>query len=363
MVKVQNCTSSYFMELVKNKEIICFCAGDNFKTFCENYPVMSQIRYVVDSFKAGTSIQIGGSKFSVVSMEQTEIITDKMILVLTSVKAADEIIPKLDRDSRFFDKDLYVPEMFAKEKTDFILGTDASHVIPKQIHYCWFGKSPLPKRFQDNIDTWKKCCPDYEIKQWNETNYDVSKNKYMLQAYESRKWGFVPDYARLDIVETQGGIYLDTDVRMLRSFDLLLQFEMFCGFESMTRINFGQGFGAMKNHPVIKELRDGYERITFLNSDGEINMEPSPIYQTRELERLGVVINGMLQQKGNFIVFPPEYFSPVNEFGYGIPTENTFSIHQYDGSWYDEVQRGVKEKVVRNYQYIANRINGGRFEC
>lgn len=356
MVKIQNCTSGYFVELIKNKEIICFCAGDNFKTFCENYPVVPQIRYVVDSFKSGTSVWITGREFPVVSMEQTGIITDSVILVLTSVKAADEIIPKLDQDSRFWDKDLYVPEMFVKEKTDFILGAAVSQVIPKRIHYCWFGKTPLPKRFQDNIDTWKKCCPNYEIKQWDETNYDVSKNKYMLQAYKSRKWGFVPDYARLDIVETQGGIYLDTDVRMVRSFDPLLQFGMFCGFESMTRINLGQGFGAVKGHPVVRKLRKEYENLEFIDSDGKMNTVPSPIYQTRELEKLGVVIDGTLQQLADVIIFSQEYFSPANEFGYGMQTENTFSVHQYDGSWYDEGQRKTREHVMRNYEYIVGRM-------
>lgn len=358
MVKMQNCTSGHFVELIKNKEIICFCAGDNFKTFCENYPVVSQIRYVVDSFKIGMSVHVAGREIPVVSMEETGDISQGTVLVLTSVKAADEIMPMLDQDSRFRDMELYVPEMFGKEKTDFMLQTDAVQIIPKIIHYCWFGGAPIPGRFQENIDTWKKCCPDYEIRQWNETNYDVSKNRYMLRAYESRKWGFVPDYARLDIVETQGGIYLDTDVRMVRSFEPLLQFGMFCGFESMTRINLGQGFGAVKGHPVVRRLREEYENLEFIDPDGKMNTVPSPVYQTRGLERLGAVINGTLQQLGNVIIFPQEYFSPINEFGYGMQTENTFSVHQYDGSWYDEKQRKTKERVICNYEYMAGRMTG-----
>ena len=90
--------------------------------------------------------------------------------------------------------------------------------IPKIIHYCWVGGKPKPQSVLYCIESWKRCCPDYEIREWNESNYDFTKNEYMRQAYEAKKWGFVPDYARLDIVYEYGGIYLDTDVEMLRSF-------------------------------------------------------------------------------------------------------------------------------------------------
>lgn len=358
MVELRNCMSNQFMKMAKDRKIICFCAGEIFKAFCKDYSVVSQIEYIVDNFKAGTAMQIEGRYIPVVSIEQLKHISEETVLVLTSVKVADEIIPQLDQNRVFDGRTLYVPEMFETENMDFVLEQNSVQLIPKIIHYCWFGGNSMPKCFLENIDTWKRCCPDYEIKQWNETNYDISKNRYMLQAYEKKKWGFVPDFARLDIVATQGGIYLDTDVKVIRSFDSLLQFGLFCGFESKTRVNFGQGFGAVKGHSVIEMMRKEYEKLDFLNSDGTMNMEPSPVYQTRTLEQLGLIVNGMLQQIEDMIIFPPEYFSPVNEFGYGLPTHNTFSIHQYDGSWYDEEQRKVKERIIRNYEYISKRING-----
>lgn len=357
MVKIRNCASNQFMRMVEGRKLICFCAGDKFLEFCRNYPVALQIECVVDNFKAGAVLQIENQEIPVISIEQLKYISEETVLVLTSVKVADEIIPQLDQGNVFQDKILYVPELFKRERTNFILKANSAQMIPKIIHYCWFGGKQMPKQFVENIDTWKRHCPDYEIKQWNENNYDVSKNKYMLQAYEKKKWGFVPDYARLDIVASQGGIYLDTDVNMVKSFDPLLQFGLFCGFESKTRVNFGQGFGARKEHPVIKELKKEYENLEFINPDGTMNIEPSPVYQTRVLAKLGLTINGMFQQKGDIVVLPPEYFSPINEFGYGLPTENTFSIHQYDGSWYDEEQRKVKERVIKNYQYIVRRMD------
>ena len=120
--------------------------------------------------------------------------------------------------------------------------------IPKIIHYCWVGGSPKPQSVLYCIESWKRNCPDYEIREWNETNYDFTKNKYMQQAYEAQKWGFVPDYARLDIIYEYGGIYLDTDVEMVRNFDELLSRSSFFGFEDTGEGSFfvacGLGFGA-----------------------------------------------------------------------------------------------------------------------
>ena len=106
-------------------------------------------------------------------------------------------------------------------------------MIPKKIHYCWFGGNPLPELAIRCIESWKKYCPDYEIIRWDESNYDVTKNKYMYQAYENKRWGFVPDYARLDIIYNYGGIYLDTDVELLNSLDDLLDQKCFLGIALM----------------------------------------------------------------------------------------------------------------------------------
>ena len=130
-------------------------------------------------------------------------------------------------------------------------------MIPKVIHYCWFGGNPIPEKDRRYIEGWKEKCPDYEIIEWNERNYDVSKNKYMAQAYEEKKWGFVSDYARLDLVYQYGGIYFDTDVELLKPLDNLLELEMFCGFESTKYVNFGIGFGAEKENPV------NYQNVRF----------------------------------------------------------------------------------------------------
>ena len=137
---------------------------------------------------------------------------------------------------------------------------------------------------------------------------------------------------------------------------MLLQYEFFCGFESGGGINLGQGFGAVRNHVVIQDMLNAYDDLEFVRADGSINTVPSPVYQTAALERWGLKKNGMLQQTRQFLVLPSEFFSPVNEFGYGNLTENTFSIHQYAATWYDPEQQKHKEKMIQDYEMIQKRI-------
>lgn len=213
--------------------------------------------------------------------------------------------------------------------------------IPKIIHYCWVGGNPKPKSVLYCIESWKKCCPDYEIKEWNETNYDFTKNQYMKEAYDAKKWGFVPDYARLDIVYNYGGIYLDTDVEMVRSFDDLLDKESFFGFEDTGENTYfvacGLGFGASKNNQLIRKLRDYYDDISFLNEDGTLNLKPAPQHNTPIFAEYGVTLDNKLQTIEGNVFYPAEYFCPkIFKTGKLTLTKNTFSIHHFSASWMDE---------------------------
>lgn len=213
-------------------------------------------------------------------------------------------------------------------------------MIPKKIHYCWFGGNPLPELVQKCIASWRRFCPDYEIVEWNESNYDVTKNAYMHQAYQSGRWGFVPDYARLDIIYTHGGIYLDTDVELIRSPDELLELEAFAGVEQNSEyVALGLGFGAVKGHPAIREMRDYYENISFIK-DGEPDLTPAPKINSEALRALGYVFSEQPTAVCGMTVLPSEYFCPVNyDTDELTVTEKTYSIHHYTASWYDESQR------------------------
>lgn len=224
--------------------------------------------------------------------------------------------------------------------------------IPKIIHYCWLGGNPKPESVLRCIDSWKKNCPDYEIREWNESNLDISANAYTRQAYEAKAWGFVPDYLRLWIVYTCGGIYLDTDVQMVRSFDPLLENKAFAGFEDETHVALGLGFGAEAGNPAILAQMRAYDGLCFINEDGTYNRTPSPQYSTEVLTRMGLQPhNGAVQQLEHITCYPPEYFCPKS-FRTGMMklTKNTFSIHQFDASWYSEEEQAQKKKYWRDAQ-------------
>ena len=229
--------------------------------------------------------------------------------------------------------------------------------IPKIIHYCWVGGNPKPKSVLYCIESWKKFCPDYEIKEWNETNYDFTKNQYMKEAYDEKKWGFVPDYARLDIVYNHGGIYLDTDVEIVKSFDGLLSNKAFAGFEKSDDgtwfVNCGQGFGAEPKNPSIKFIRDFYEEKSFYNEDGSLNLLPSPHYTTDSLVALGMVRNNTKQELKDITIYTADVLCPKSmATGKIEKTKNTYSIHHFTASWMDEaIVKEIKhsQKICLKY--------------
>ncbi len=224
-------------------------------------------------------------------------------------------------------------------------------MIPKKIHYCWFGGNPLPQLALKCIESWKKYCPDYEIIEWNESNYDVHKNKYMSQAYENKKWGFVPDYARLDIIYEHGGIYLDTDVEIIKPLDGLLELEAFAGVEHNSEyVALGLGFGAHSNNPTIKAIRDYYNSLLFVKN-GELDITPAPKVNNVVLKELGYIYSEDITKCDSLTVFPSEYFCPMDYItGETDITDNTVSIHHYTSSWYDEEQSyalSLKKKYIK----------------
>ncbi len=229
--------------------------------------------------------------------------------------------------------------------------------IPKKIHYCWVGGNPKPQSVLYCIDSWKRFCPDYEIIEWNETNYDFTKNEYMRQAYEAKKWGFVPDYARLDIIYEHGGIYLDTDVEMVRSFDELLENQSFFGFEDTGDgeyfVNCGHGFGAVACHQTIKAARDMYDHVSFIKSDGELNLIASPYYTTKSLKQIGLIQKDCDQSLPDVKIYASDVLCPKNfRTGKIKKTSRTVSIHHFSASWVDEKikkEMEYQQKIINRY--------------
>lgn len=223
-------------------------------------------------------------------------------------------------------------------------------MIPKKIHYCWFGGKPLPKKTIEYIKSWKKYCPDYEIIEWNESNYDVTKIPFIRQAYEQKKFAFVSDYARLDIIYSEGGIYLDTDVELLKSLDSFLKYNCFMGLEAGGDVNTGLGYGAVAGHSFLKKNMEAYEVMNF-NPD---NLITCVKITSDLLFEQGLTTQNEKQCIGDIMIFPTEYFCPmIYSTRKLVVTPETVSIHHFEASWHSGfrkftslIKRRIK-KVLR----------------
>lgn len=234
-------------------------------------------------------------------------------------------------------------------------------MIKKTINYCWFGKSELDEKSRLCIESWKKIMPDYEIKRWDESNYDVNKNSFVKEAYENKKWAFVSDYARLDIIYNYGGIYLDTDVEVIKTFDDLLENDGFMGFEIGNYVATGLGFGAVAGHPFLKENMDAYNNIKLYLPDGKLNDVVCPIITTKLLQKYNLELNNKLQTIKGIKIYPTDYFCPMSfQTGEINITTNTHSIHRYNMSWISKEEQkfhGYYQKLNKRFgKKIANFI-------
>lgn len=357
MVRVIKCKKEEFEQRIEDKDIVCFGAGDELCKICIDYEKISgKIKYIVDNNKAGQEWKIGKHVVPIVRPQEIHPQILNCMLIISTISYADQIIQQLDSFEDYDGVDVYVPHFFYSiidEEQEIIEGNE---IIPRKIHYCWFGGDKMPDQFIKNIETWKKFCPDYEIVRWDESNYDITKNKYMYEAYRARKWGFVPDYARLDIINKNGGIYLDTDVEILKSWDPLLKHKLFCGFESTEYVAFGLGFGGVKNNPILKEMMEQYKDLDFSREDGSLNLVASPVYQTEILKRHGLVCNGHFQMTNEFAVYPTQFFAPINSVGLGEVSECSYSIHQYAATWLDKETMDKKNRVAQSIAYVRERI-------
>lgn len=206
-------------------------------------------------------------------------------------------------------------------------------MIPKIIHYCWFGKNPYPKEFLEYFNGWGEKCPDYKIIEWNEENFDINSNIYVKEAYQSKKWAFVSDYVRLWALYNFGGIYLDTDVEVLMPLDSFLDNHAFSGFESNNSVPTGI-IGSEKGNQVVKDLLTEYDNKKFILNDGSMNMHTNVEYITQYFKKNGLIPNNQFQIIKGFALYPNEYFCPMNSRTLEIKcTSNTYTIHHFAGSW------------------------------
>ena len=219
-------------------------------------------------------------------------------------------------------------------------------MIPKKIHYCWFGRGELPMLAKECIESWKKFLPDYEIKMWNEDNFDLDKYTYVREAYDNKRYAFVTDVVRLYALYNEGGIYMDTDVEVLKPLDEILVYEGVSGFE--TDVNVPTGLmGAMAQHPMIGELLNEYDNLHFIHEKGTVDLTTNVDRITKTFLKYGLIQNNTKQVVNKFTLLPKDFLCPKSyEDGKIYLTENTLTIHHFAGSWYTPNEK-FKQKIAK----------------
>lgn len=356
------------MDYVKGKRVICYGAGKMLDEMCLAMPELDKSCQKIsivdgDEKKRGLERHIFGKCFVINNKEYLKDFKDGVLLVTSG--AIYEIINDLQSlitdeipvfSFYLMRREKYEHDVITVLDEKEIIGKHNTEQIPRVIHYFWFGKNNIPNEYLKNIETWEKHCPDYKFVLWNEKNCDIAECDYAKEAYEKGRYGFVPDYFRLKRVYEYGGIYLDLDVELLKPLDELLYLEAYAGLEDNNHVAFGVGFGSRKNFPLLKEMYEVYEKISFVNPDGTLNTTASPNYQTDVLKHHGFESNGKMQIIDGMTILPMNYLTVQSPHtGRRYITKNSFSIHKYAASWFTEEQRANKlfaEKLLNTVEMI-----------
>ena len=313
--------------------------------------------------KWGTFIEACGKKYEVKSPEYLNDCSENVIILLNISRFSDVInqleAMKCTQNMECFVMPMMLIHNYCMKKSTGTVKIEEEPIIPKKLHYMWLGGKTIPDNLKRCVDSWKKYCPDYEIVEWNEDNYDIKKHLYMRDVYEARAYGFVPDYARIDILYNEGGFYLDTDVELKRSIDNLRYQQAFCGVEKWQIINFGGLSGAVKKHPMLKKFLDSRDKISFYNPDGSLNKNTCGFYDTRVALAHGYKINGESQYINGMNIYASDFFQPYDYMsGLINETENTYSVHWFNGGWLDEKMKKANEESKRTYLALYHRATG-----
>lgn len=252
---------------------------------------------------------------------------------------------------------------FVSEKEAFILDEkedivelidEQEYRIPKKIHYIWLGGKPLPKIAEECIKSWQKYCPDYEIKRWDESNLDIDCCQYCREAYDAKKYAFASDVLRFDVLATEGGIYLDIDVELLKPLDDLLVHRCFMGFEYKNALNPGLIMGSEIGNDVIIDIFNSYKDSRFVKKNGEYDLTTVCTRVTNYMVKNGLLLNNTNQKVVGVAVFPTEYFCPLSPITNKKEiTENSYAMHLYYASWLSKKAK-MKKIVKKTLNFVTN---------
>lgn len=366
---LRNARYAALAEYIKNngKQIIIYGAGMIGRIvvpyMVQKYNLFQYVDCYIDKDKRkqGREIEIGPHKYTVKDPEILSDINVRAILLITNSKFFEVIdfldkIPELQHTEGYIIPMIQIYEQRFAEKIT-IQRFRKRQMIPKRIHYCWFGEKEMPEFLRKCVSSWQKLCPDYELLCWNNDNYDVSRIPYAREALEQKRYGFVTDAARLDILYRYGGIYMDTDVTLLKNLDELLYQEAFLGVEKWGNINTGGCCGTIKHHPMIKKMLDFRSEFHFIQEDGSLNMETNGWYETVPFLSAGMQIDNTLQRIGEVTIYPSGVFHPYDYMSCECYFEEyTYAVHHFYGGWMEKGDLENRRNTQERYGKILERI-------
>jgi len=354
---------NFLQEVVATKKpIVCFGAGA-VSTFIENLlienNIWSRILYFLDNNPSKEGKTVGDLiKIPIITVDSFKKKRIDDFILLITIESYVVVENQFNQFEQWNHVSCYeyikLNYEIQKElkQSMWLLPKGKPAIVPKIIHYCWFGKSEKNELHKYCIESWKRHCPDYEMVEWNEDNYDVKKTLYMRQAYEAGKWAYVSDYARLDILYRYGGIYIDTDVELFCNFDELLG-TAFIAHGQWPAVNSGSGMGTEKGNEIILEmLEDERAVMPFIQKDGTYNMMENGYYESKVLRRHGYNEPFAMKSTDGMLILAPEILATSSVLGEKIfVTENTVSLHHCAGSWASlKALNERKETVCRHIE-------------
>jgi mannosyltransferase OCH1-like enzyme len=304
--------------------------------------ITDHVEYLIDNSpdKCGKYTVLAGKKFKVLSLTEylSQVYNPETHLILLTPTRSKSLSEQLEN---LHDKNIHwallnavlaTPEPYNLSK----YLTKGEQKIPKRIHYCWFGGNPMSDKMLSFLDSWSKYCPDYEIVRWDESNFDVRAHKFTSICYDLGIWSHVSDYFRIYVLYKYGGIYLDTDIELIRNFDDLLFDDAFAGFGNYIDVNHGLGMGSIRDMPIFEEMLSDFNRTDVIEGAQTKNPIYGPRLITECLQRHGLKCNNSLQTIDGIRIYPTDVLSPSfhwePEHLINL-TKNSYAIHHGFGSW------------------------------
>lgn len=396
MVIFKNSNYPTFLSEITEKRIILFGSGGTFRDFlannAEKLALLEAIDFILDNdaSKVGQEIYLPIKTLKIQSVDNllhnVTDLSNYVVLLLVADQYALDIVKQLDDLPQFdrvicyyglttltWGREIYPPLPLNAQ----LPKPNGNYSIPKVIHYIWFGRQLMGDLIERCIMSWNRHCPDYELKLWNEDNYDLLQApSYVWQAYEAKKFAFVSDYVRLDVVYKYGGFYLDTDVELLKSLDNFVSYKAIFGYLAYNQISTGLGFGSVPGNKVLADLRKKYEQLTFKYPNGKFNLIDCPRYETDYFRINGYKIENTLLQQNDMLFLPSSYLCSldlvdgVNEYKlhllYAL-TNNSCALHHCTSSWFESsiseifksgkiALKGINERLLTDWKRIHGEI-------